>query len=770
MGVTFFRAVKGFFLSQAILFTSVAVAQDVFITVDQFGYRPSAKKIAVLRSPERGYDASLSYTPGTTMEVVDSATLEVVFSGTPVAFQEGAIDTASGDKIWWFDFSTVTTPGTYYVRDRSDYLKQSFYFHIKDDVYNDILKAAMRMMFYQRVGMAKEAKYAGEDWADAINHEQDKWARLFTDSTNASTERDVSGGWFDAGDLNKYTIWNGNYIEMLLRAYMDNPKAFTDDYNIPESGNGIPDILDEVKWGMDHLLRMQNADGSVLSVVDEDHASPPSAAQGRSYYGAPNAMSAYSATKAFAIGSIVADKRGNTSYAATLRDAAQRAFEWAEAHPDSMFYNNKAEYGTKDLAAGQQEIDANYTTGARFVVKVAADFAMYELTGDANYLKRFETTPDSLPLMRQYGSWALDQYRINHCLLYILYLGYKDANAETKSLIQERFVSEFPKGKYIAVGLENDGYRAYIRDYNWGSNSAKASSGLLFEKMGNSDAAEEYLHYLHGVNPFGMVYLSNMGSYGASKSATLFYHTWFGENPAPGYVTGGANSRYTWADCCKQYDADNSAKGCGSASNNALCYAVSIPVGEPPEKMYSNINDGWPIDSWELTEPSLGYQTYYIRLISNFVQERGVDIDERFNTTSSSSDTEPEVSSSSATNIAESSSSVQSNSSTISSSSIQSSSSTLSSSSSSKENSESLMFSGTVVTSVQFVRNALLVNVSRESVIHIQIFDIHGNKVKSVQEQILGNQQISLESLPQGYYVARITSEKSAKSVPFAIR
>ena len=65
-------------------------------------------------------------------------------------------------------------------------------------------------------------------------------------------------------------------------------------------------------------------------------------------------------------------KRGNTEYAATLKDAAQRAYKWAEAHPDSMFYNNKAEYGTKDLAAGQQEIDTNYTTGARFAVKVAS--------------------------------------------------------------------------------------------------------------------------------------------------------------------------------------------------------------------------------------------------------------------------------------------------------------------------------------------------------------------------------------------------------------
>ena len=629
----------------ALFGVSPAIAQDVFITVDQFGYRPDAKKVAVLRSPEVGSDVSLSYAPGETMEVVDSASAKVVFSGAPVAFQEGAVDTASGDKIWWFDFSGVTTPGTYYIRDKSDNLKQSFYFRIKDDVYNDILKAAMRMMYYQRLGIAHEAAYAGEEWADGMNHEQDKAARLFTDSTNAATERDLSGGWFDAGDFNKYTVWNGNYVETLLRAYLDKPRAFTDDYNIPESGNGIPDILDEVKWGLDHMLRMQNEDGSVLSVVGEDHASPPSAAKGRSYYGAPNAMSAYSAAKAFALGSVVAAKRKNDAYAKTLKDAALKAFKWAEAHPDSMFYNNKAEYGTKDLAAGQQEIDTNYTTGARFVVKVAADFAMYELTGDANYLKRFEATPDSLPLMRQYGSWAMDQYRNPHHMLYLLYLKYKDASADVKSLVQQKVVDAFGANANFGGSLEKDGYRAYIRDYNWGSNSAKSTCGLFFDKMaelsmsGQSsagadatawhNAAEEYLHYLHGVNPFGMVYLSNMESYGAGKSVTSFYHGWFKDGaPAPGYLVGGANARYTWASCCKEYDADNSAKGCGSKANNELCYAVKVPVGEPSEKMYRNFNNGWPLDSWELTEPSLGYQTAYIRLISRFVEERGVDIGE----------------------------------------------------------------------------------------------------------------------------------------------
>ena len=88
----------------------------------------------------------------------------------------------------------------------------------------------------------------------------------------------------------------------------------------------------------------------------------------------------------------------------------------------------------------------------RFAVKVASDFAMYELTGDAKYLGRFEATPDSLPLMRQYGSWALDQYRVAHDLLYLQYLGYKDADADVKGIADQPNVNLAPReidGKVI---------------------------------------------------------------------------------------------------------------------------------------------------------------------------------------------------------------------------------------------------------------------------------------------------------------------------------
>ena len=135
--------------------------------------------------------------------------------------------------------------------------------------------------------------------------------------------------------------------------------------------------------------------------------------------------------------------------------------------------------------------------------------------------------------------------------------------------------------------------------------------------------------------------------------------------------------------------------------------------------MYSNINNGWPIDSWELTEPSLGYQTYYIRLISNFVQEKGVDIGEKIPSAIKKPVTTAKI-------------------------------------------------TPTIEASVS--HNAILVTTSRESTVHVSIFDMHGNKVVSLQEKFTGNKRFSLEGLPQGYYIARITNEKAARNIPVAIR
>src|SRR5215469_6000745 len=81
------------------------------IVVDQFGYPTKASKIAVIRDPQMGYDNVISFTPGTTYAVVDKFTGKIIKRGPPIAWNSGATDEASGDKVWWFDFRTYTVLG-----------------------------------------------------------------------------------------------------------------------------------------------------------------------------------------------------------------------------------------------------------------------------------------------------------------------------------------------------------------------------------------------------------------------------------------------------------------------------------------------------------------------------------------------------------------------------------------------------------------------------------------------------------------------------------
>ncbi len=115
-----------------------------------------------------------------------------------------------------------------------------------------------------------------------------------------------------------------------------------------------------------------------------------------------------------------------------------------------------------------------------------------------------------------------------------------------------------------------------MKDYVWGSNQTKSSMGNLFtaavvhglDSATDADfmrAAARYIHYLHGVNPLSLVYLSNMNEHGAENSVNEFYHTWFADKsaawdrvgtstygPPPGFLTGGPNPTYSWDACCHE--------------------------------------------------------------------------------------------------------------------------------------------------------------------------------------------------------------------------
>src|ERR1051326_3670997 len=174
---------------------------DNHFKIDQIGYKVNDRKICVISDPQAGYNAPDPYTPGNTLEVRKQSSNASVFSGTPTAWNGGATHIQSGDKCWWFDFSSVTIPDDYYIYDAANN-KRSYTFTIGDNVYKDALKHALRFFYYQRCGMAKTAQYAGANYTDVICHEgamQDLNCRDVTQPSNSSLEKDLSGGWHDAG-------------------------------------------------------------------------------------------------------------------------------------------------------------------------------------------------------------------------------------------------------------------------------------------------------------------------------------------------------------------------------------------------------------------------------------------------------------------------------------------------------------------------------------------------------------------------------------------
>lgn len=608
-----------------------------FIVTDQFGYLPESEKIAVVRVPSDGFDSDADYQVAEKYQLVNAKTGESVLELEPVAWNAGQVHEQSGDRAHWLDFSEQTEGGVYYVLDPENSVRSGL-FRIAPDVYRVVLKHAVRTFFYQRAGFAKDAAFAGEAWKDGASHAgpgQDKEARLYSASGDSGTERDLSGGWYDAGDFNKYTPWTADYVVTLLRAFEEKPNAFGDDFGIPESGNGVSDLLDEVRFGLEHLIRLQNDDGSVLSIVDLDHGSPPSSADGPSTYGPESTNATVRAGTAYAMGARLFETVA-PEFSTDLEVRALKAWGWAEENPSVKFYNND---GTNSLGAGQQELDWSGTPWAIELYKNNFAMELYRLTDEASYLEYLEanydvtrgTSGDAAYSGLNYYVAGWDQAFHDAYLLLATAEGVSSTVSET---IVDRYVSALGSDQNFGMLAEEpDPYLGFTADYTWGSNAHKARTGLVFYSALTYDldpdlksdarrAAERYVHYLHGVNPLGIVYLSNMGSSGAESSVTQFYHTWFGDGtpwdevgksqfgPAPGFLAGGPNPSYAWDGCC---DSSSCGVSCGAAP-------PSPPANQPPMKSYAQFNDNWPINSWSVTENSNGYQVEYIRLLSKFVE------------------------------------------------------------------------------------------------------------------------------------------------------
>jgi len=589
---------------------------NAHILVDQFGYRPADSKVAVIRDPRVGFDSNDHFTPGARYQVRRADDGGVALEGTPSKWRGGNVDASSGDAGWWFDFSKLQTEGTYFIYDEARKARSAT-FRIAPQVYAAVLKAAVKTFYYQRSGFAKQAPAADACWIDDVSFlgpGQDLEARDITDRKNAAKARNVSGGWFDAGDTNKYVTFASVAVHQLLGAYQDNPTAFTDDFGIPESGNGVPDLLDEVKWEMDWLRRMQNADGSValkVGTLEHTRGVKPSLDRNARFYIPSCSSSTIAAAGMYAHAALVFGAQKTMAQdSQDLRARAERA--WRKFHTSPR----QTDCDSTDIKAG----DADWNEQDQNAEAVVAAAYLAVLTGSKeydDYVKAHyrETKP--------YNDIGWSRYGAHQGEALLFYARQSSVDQKTASTILADKSADIAAGNQIygMQAADDDVYRSFMHEwqYHWGSNQVRANYGntnVDAARLVSGDRAKPYLdraratlHYFHGVNPFGMVYLSNMNRYGATRSISEIFHSWYWRDtrwsnavtspcgPAPGFVPGGPNAN---------------AKGDGVPAT------TTPPVGQPRQKSYRDYNAPWPDGSWAVSEPGIYYQAAYIRLLSRF--------------------------------------------------------------------------------------------------------------------------------------------------------
>lgn len=445
------------------------------ININQVGYRPEAKKTAVFRGTEGG-----------SFSVVDAATEKEVFTGE----MTGPIENESADETNYIgDFSALTTPGKYVIK--AEGLDDSYAFEIKEDVYDSLLDDTVRMLYLQRCGT--------EVVDDAFGHV----ACHNTEATiyGTSDKIDVTGGWHDAGDYGRYIVAAAKAVADVLYAYQADPDAYSDNIGIPESGNGTPDVLDEVRYELEWMLKMQDAaDGGVYHkvscdtfpgyVMPEKETKPlivmPKSTPATADFAASMAM-AYEFYKD--VDSAFADK---------CLAAAKKAYDWAKANPD-VTYKNPADVVTGEYGDRNPQ-DELYWAAAQ----------MYRATGEESYLADADAVSAKLKkgldwsTVGDYGNIAL--------------LTMDGINRESTAYLNAKSIIVSQADDLAEVAAEQ-AYGVATDSYHWGSNMTIANYGIVlaqaYDITGDDKyvaAAQDQLNYLLGTNPLGTCFVTGYGT------------------------------------------------------------------------------------------------------------------------------------------------------------------------------------------------------------------------------------------------------------------
>lgn len=500
------------------------------VRLNQFGFAPGAQKLAIVQTAEQ-------------------AGFQVLAEGRRTPVLEGRLEPArkwdpAGVDAAVADLSALSAPGTY--RLQVEGLPRSDPFEIGSDAYGGVATAALKAFYFNRVGTALDPAHAGQ-WAQPAGHPDDK---VLIHASAASPERPAGstiaapGGWYDAGDYGKYIVNSGISTWTLLAAWEHYPEFFTSrDAGIPESGNAVPDILDESLWNLQWMLHMQDpADGGVyhkLTTLQFSGAVMPHEDTAPRYVVAKSTAATldFAAVMAMASRLYAPFEAQFPGLPARMADAARSAWGWAQAHPDAE-YRQPDDVGTG--AYGDSMLEDEFAWAAA---------ELFLLTGEATYWDAFSRhagTPDvpSWAGVRTLGWISLAQHlpRLPD-----------DAARERVSagvLALARQLQEEQAQSPWRLAMQAE-------DFRWGSNSTVLNQALVLLQgyrleggRGMLDAAQSQLDWVLGRNPLGVSFVTGHGL----RTPMHVHHRPSQADgiaaPVPGWLSGGPNPAQQDAEEC----------------------------------------------------------------------------------------------------------------------------------------------------------------------------------------------------------------------------
>ena len=520
--------------------------------IDQLGYLPNAPKYAYLG----GWLGTAGTLPlhrefsGAKFALLDAATGKTVFTGTLKTRQPDPCTAKgtpfSGEEVLEMDFSSVTAPGRY--RLAVDKLGRSEEFRIGDDTMAEAFYIHARGLYHLRCGIARGKPHT--NWTMPACHQtcvrgsfppdidhyakgDDKRPYGFTEKNGASLKvnhflliaqtapekpevLNAPGGWHDAADWDRRPQHLG-IVGDLAAVYLLKPGNFCDkQLDLPESGNGIPDILDEACWGIEHLRLKQQSDGGVgtwIETTRHPNSNDGSSADDKLVYYVSCATrnstleyAAYAAELALAL-----KQAGAAESAAKYCESAKRAWEFA-LDPKNRVERSYRYNKRTILYREEPELTAEYV--------VKAGFDLFLLTGDHRCLEAAErAAEDALRRMKKVA-WRWSPLLLIELEVFPCYSNElnKLRGAWKQSLItQARTMLQQQESAY-PIRVPWFGPRdGWVHTMSWGtSHPLRRARVLIAAHALTGDTAFLEGAYLandfhNGANPFGSTMTSGLG-------------------------------------------------------------------------------------------------------------------------------------------------------------------------------------------------------------------------------------------------------------------